>query len=91
MVIAGFEQAIVSMNKSDSKTTKIQAKDAYRPRLKEMAQSIGRIHFPEHIKPQIGQQLQIPQDDGKTILVRVTNVSESSVTLDANNPLAGKE
>ncbi len=56
-----------------------------------MAQSIGRIHFPEHIKPQIGQQLQIPQDDGKTILVRVTDVSESSVTLDANNPLAGKE
>lgn len=91
MVIAGFEQAIVSMNKSDSKTTKIQAKDAYGPHLKEMAQSIGRIHFPEHIKPQIGQQLQIPQDDGKTILVRVTDVSESSVTLDANNPLAGKE
>lgn len=56
-----------------------------------MARSIGRIHFQEHIKPQIGQQLQIPQDDGKTILVRVTDVSESSVTLDANNPLAGKE
>ncbi len=91
MVIAGFEQAIVSMNKSDSKTTKIQAKDAYGPHLNEMVQSIDRTHFPEHIKPQIGQQLQIPRDDGKDILVKVANVSESSVTLDANHPLAGKD
>ncbi len=79
------------MNKKDSKTSKIQAKDAYGPHLNEMVQSIDRTHFPEHIKPQIGQQLQIPQDDGKNILVKVANVSESSVTLDANHPLAGKD
>ena len=90
-VIPGFEQAIVGMNTGDSKTTKIPAKDAYGPHLKEMVQSIDQTHFPEHIKPQIGQQLQIPQDDGKDILVKVANVSESSVTLDANHPLAGKD
>ncbi len=90
-VIPGFEQAIAGMNTDDSKTTKIPAKNAYGPHLKEMVQSIDRTHFPEHIKPRIGQQLQIPQDDGKNILVKVANVSESSVTLDANHPLAGKD
>lgn len=90
-VIPGFEQAIVGMNTGDSKTAEIQAKDAYGQHLKEMVQSIDRIHFPEHIKPQIGQQLQIPQDDGKNILVKVADVTESSVTLDANHPLAGKD
>jgi FKBP-type peptidyl-prolyl cis-trans isomerase 2 len=90
-VIPGFEQAIAGMNTDDSKTTKIPAKNAYGPHLKEMVQSIDRTHFPEHIKPQIGQQLQIPQDDGKDILVKVAKVSESSVTLDAKHPLAGKD
>jgi FKBP-type peptidyl-prolyl cis-trans isomerase 2 len=39
----------------------------------------------------VGQQLQIPQTDGHKILVTVTNVSESNVTLDANQPLAGQD
>ena len=39
----------------------------------------------------VGQKLQDHQTDGRIIDVMVTDVSESTVTLDANHPLAGKD
>ena len=90
-VIPGFEQAVVGMNPGESKTTKVPADKAYGPHRKEMVLAVDRNQFPVDLKPKIGQQLQSRQADGRTIRVTVTDVSESSVTLDANHPLAGKD
>ena len=90
-IIPGFEQAVVGMNPGESKTTKVLANKAYGPHRKEKVATIPRNQFPAHLKPKVGQQLQIPHADGRTAVVTVTDVSESSVTLDANHPLAGKD
>lgn len=90
-VIPGFEQAVIGMNPGESKTFKIQADSAYGPYHKEMVAVIDRNQFPSDPEPKAGQQLKIRKQDGETIIVTVTNVSESEVTLDANHPLAGKD
>ena len=90
-LIPGFEQAVVGMNLGESKTTKISADKAYGPHREEMVLEVERNQFPEHLKPKVGEQLQIRQADGQTMVVMVTDISESSVTLDANHPLAGKD
>ncbi len=90
-IIPGFEQAVIGMNPGESKTTKVPADKAYGPHYEEMVLVVDRDQFPEHLKPEVGQQLQMRQPDGQTIVVAVTDVSESSVTLDANHPLAGKD
>ena len=56
-----------------------------------MTQTVDRKRFPSHIQPAKGQVLQDHQQDGRIINVTVTDVSELSVTLDANHPLAGKD
>jgi FKBP-type peptidyl-prolyl cis-trans isomerase 2 len=89
-VIPGFEQAVVGMNPGESKTSKIPADKAYGPHRKEMILVVDRNQIPVELKPKVGQQLQSRQAEGRTIRVTVTDVSESSVTLDANHPLAGK-
>ena len=86
-VIPGFEQAVAGMNPGESKTTKVPADKAYGPHRKEMVLVVDRNQFPVDLKPKIGQQLQSRQTDGRTIRVTVTDVSESSVTLDANPDL----
>lgn len=90
-IITGFEQAVIGMNPGDSKTAKIPADDAYGQRREEMVAQVDRDQFPEHVRPKVGQHLQIRQPGGQSVIVRVTDISESSITLDANHPLAGKD
>ncbi len=90
-VIPGFEEAVVGMNPGESKKVVLSAENAYGPRHEEMVLMVDRQNLPEGLEPEVGQQYQIPQSDGQSIIVTVTETSESSVTLDGNHPLAGKE
>jgi peptidylprolyl isomerase len=90
-VIPDFEQAVVGMNPGESKTVKIPHQRAYGPYREEMVLVAGRDKFPPEFQPEIGQQLQLRRDDGQMFFVTVTEVSATSVTLDANHPLAGKD
>jgi FKBP-type peptidyl-prolyl cis-trans isomerase 2 len=90
-VIPDFEQAVVGMTPRESKTVKIPHQRAYGPHRNEMMLVAGRDKFPPDFQPEIGQHLQLCQDDGYTFFVTVTEVSETSVILDANHPLAGKD
>ncbi|NIR53116.1 peptidylprolyl isomerase [candidate division KSB1 bacterium] len=90
-VISGFEQAIVGMNPGDSKTTEVSADDAYGQHLDDLVMEVGRDELPEDIDPEVGQRLVGMQGDGKKIVFTVTEMSDKSVTLDANHPLAGQD
>jgi len=43
------------------------------------------------LDPEVGQELQIQTKDGHIVTVPVIEVSEKTVTVDANHPLAGKD
>ncbi len=90
-IIPGFEQAVVGMNPGESKTIKVPRDEAYGPRREELVAVVDRNQLPAGFIPEVGQQLQSRQPDGQTIVVTVIDVSESSVTVDANHPLAGKD
>jgi len=55
----------------------------------QLVVEVNRSEFPDDITPTIGQRLQIRQQDGNPIIVTVTALTEESITLDANHPLAG--
>lgn len=90
-VIPGFEQAVVGMNLNESKTVKIPVDKAYGPHREELVAVIDRSQLPADLNPEVGQPLEGRQADGQIIMAEVIEVSESSVTLDANHPLAGKD
>ncbi|XGV99175.1 MAG: peptidylprolyl isomerase [Leptolyngbya sp. BL-A-14] len=89
-IIPGFERAVLGMNPGESKTEVIPTDDAYGPHLDEMVVVVDRQQMPPEIEPQVGQQLQLQQQDGQILPVIITDVSDGSVTLDANHPLAGE-
>lgn len=90
-LIPGFEKAVVGMEPGQSLTTEVPAEEAYGPYDEEMLLVVGKDQFPTDVDPQVDQQLQVRQADGRTFVVRVTDVSDSEVTLDANHPLAGED
>ena len=83
-LIAGFEEAVIGMVPGDSKTVDISQEKAYGAYRDEFVMVIERDQFPDHLNPEIDQHLQIVQENGQAFLVRVTDVSTSTVTL---NPL----
>jgi FKBP-type peptidyl-prolyl cis-trans isomerase 2 len=89
-VIAGFEQAIAGMNIGESKTTVIPIEQAYGPRRDDMIVTVNRDQLPPDLNAAVGQRLEITQEDDQVMLVTVAGITESSITLDANHPLAGK-
>jgi peptidylprolyl isomerase len=90
-IIPGLEEAIIGMEPDEIKTIKVNAEDAFGPRRDELMIKVDRNKLPEDLKLEIGNRLKVPREDGQTTSVKVTSISESKVTLDANHPLSGKD
>ena len=89
-MIAGFDQAVVGMTAGESRTTKIPVELAYGPRRDNMITTMDRSQLPKEAVPQKGQRLELTQADDSVILVTITEVSDTTITIDGNHPLAGK-
>jgi len=90
-LIPAFEQTVVGMKPGESRTVNIASNEAYGPHQEEMVASVEKNKFPDTINPYVGLELEVCQQDGRVFPAKITNVSEQSVTLDANHPLAGKD
>ena len=91
MMISGFENAVRGMSVGQSKTVTLSPEEAYGPHRDEMVFEVGREQLPPELNPAVGQQLQMRQQDGTSVPVLVTDVSEATITVDANHSLAGKD
>lgn len=90
-VIPGFDMAIIDMVPGDIKVVTIPAEDAYGPRSEELIAEVGRDRLPEDLELEVGQQLQLGLADGDQAVVMIVDLSDDTVTLDANHPMAGFE
>jgi len=90
-IISGFEEALIGMSAGESKKVKILAENAYGLPRQDMIAVIEKKELPSHVVPQIGQRMEITQPDGQAFAVTVVAMTETTITLDANHPLAGKD
>ncbi|MEM6514232.1 MAG: peptidylprolyl isomerase [Pseudomonadota bacterium] len=89
-VIPGFDNAVDGMAVGDSKRVRIESGDAYGERHEQLIQEVPRTALPEDMQPEVGMALQSQAPDGQVMNLTVTEVSEASITVDANHPLAGQ-
>jgi peptidylprolyl isomerase len=90
-VIPGFEDAVIGMSIGETKTSRVTSDKAYGSHLEEMVVAFDRGQLPDDLQPSIGKVLQFRRNDGYIIEVKVTDLSDTSVTFDGNHPLAGKD
>jgi FKBP-type peptidyl-prolyl cis-trans isomerase 2 len=69
---------------------RIEADDAYGQRHEQLVQEVDRSMLPDDLQPQAGMTLQSNSPDGQTMQFLVTDVTEETITVDANHPLAGE-
>jgi FKBP-type peptidyl-prolyl cis-trans isomerase 2 len=87
-LIKGFENGILEMIEGESKTIEIEHTEAYGPINELLITEIPKNQVPENA--QVGEMLQGMGPQGP-IMVKITEVKEDTVVIDANHPLAGKK
>jgi len=89
-VIPGFEQAVLGMKVGESKNVTIPVDEAYGEYNDTLVVVVNRENLTNIPNPEVGQQLYGSQTDGTTITGTITNVTDTTITVDFNPPLAGK-
>ncbi len=90
-VIKGFDEGVCGMSVGDKKQLEIEVDDAYGERIEQLAQTLARADLNLDTEPEVGMSLVMQLPDGNQIPVAITEVTEDSVSLDANHPLAGQK
>ena len=89
-VIPGFDTAIQGLYQGESKTVVIPCEDAYGAHREDLVETVERSMLPAEVKLSEGIQLEVTRQDDSVLKVKVVEVTDNTVTLDANHPLAGK-
>ena len=90
-IIPGLDVALPGMAVGDKKKVTIDPENAYGPVEEGARQAVPRAEIPADIPLELGMQLQVQTPDGHAMPVTVVELTDESVTLDANHPLAGKD
>lgn len=92
MVIKGFDEGVTGMIVGEKKTVHIPVSEAYGDVDSSYLAVFNKEEIPSDIPYEVGMQLNMHQDGtGEVMPVIVVEVTETTITLDANHPLAGKD
>ena len=90
-VIPGFEEAVTGMAVNDTKTVKIPPEKAYGSYNSSLVHVMNRSDLPANMTPVAGQFYSIRRttDNGVSV-IKIINVTPTTITWDENHELAGK-
>ncbi|MCB1336045.1 MAG: peptidylprolyl isomerase [Maritimibacter sp.] len=89
-IIKGLDEAIPGMTVGEAKRVEIPMMKAYGPRHLDKVLDVPLDDLPEDIPREVGITLAMRGEDGQEMPVRVTRVTDTHMTLDANHRLAGE-
>ena len=90
MIIPGLEQALEGQVVGASLNVSIAPEDGYGVVDLQMIEEVPRESFRDVDTIEVGMQFEAQTEKGDTVAVTVTAVSDDTVTVDGNHPLAGK-
>ncbi len=89
-IIKGFNDAVIGMSVGEEKEITIPPEEAYGYRDEELVRPVPKAMFGADLVPEVGMVIGVQMENGARVPATITEVTEDSVTLDMNPPLAGK-
>ena len=89
-IIPGLEKALEGKSVGDQLNVKVSAEEGYGPVQHELIQDVPRSSFQGVESIEVGMQFEAQTGQGGSVPVTVTAVTDETVTVDGNHPLAGK-
>lgn len=89
--LTAIEEALVGMSPGEEKKVIIPAENAFGEYDEERIFTIPREDLPEDLKPEVGDEIVLVNEDDEELAVVVVEINEADITFDANHPLAGED
>ena len=90
-IVPGLEKNLYGMAVGESKDVVVAAVDGYGEMDSQAYMEVPRDKFPEDITMETGTQIELHDESGQPMVARIDQVGDTTVRLDFNHPLAGKE
>ena len=90
-IVPGLEREMAGMKIGESKDVVVAPADGYGEFDEEAFMEVPRNEFPNDLQLEEGIELNVTDEDGQNQYARVENITDESVRLDFNHPLAGAE
>jgi len=89
MLVPGLEAALAGMKVGEAKDIVVSAEEGFGERDEELMLEIDREEFPDPKVVKDGDEFVAESPDGDEVVMRVVEVRDDVVVVDANHPLAG--
>lgn len=90
-IIKGLEAEVEGMKLGEEKEVLVRAEDAYGSYDPEMEFDVSLSSFPEDFEIKLGQPMRIQDGEGHIFTGVAVAISDETVKLNLNHPLAGKD
>lgn len=90
-VLKKFEESVDGLAIGESANINIPAAEAYGVRQDEMVVKVPKVNLPPELSPEIGMKLQSQTPEGGVMVVKIVEVEEETITIDANHELADQD
>jgi peptidylprolyl isomerase len=87
-MIKGFDDAVLGMEEGQTKTVTLDSSEAYGERNDD---AFATVPLPEDFTYAKGDRVVTQTEDGRQMQATITEVTDETVTLDFNHPLAGEQ
>ncbi len=88
-IVPGLESELLGKKIGEAFQVIVAAADGYGERFEEGVHEVPRGQFPPEVEIEVGMQFGTEGPDGNPVPVWVADVTEDTVTIDFNHPLAG--
>ena len=88
LMLPALERALVGMAAGETRDVTVESHDAYGPWNEDGERWVDRADFPDTVA--VDDEFEAVGDDGEETTLRVVEVTEDAVLVDATHPLAGE-
>ena len=88
-VLARLETGVMGMTVGEKRTIAVSPSEGYGDYDKNLVLRVERAMFPPDLRLEVGRTVQYQNRDGERVNLVVNEVTEKTVTVDGNHPLAG--
>lgn len=89
-IISGLESGLAGLKTGDTKKVEVPPAEGYGDINPKAFQEVPKEKIPESAQA-VGSVLQVETEDGQAVALRIHEIKDSTIIVDFNHPLAGKD